>query len=209
MNTIHRKLPSLLILIAMVIISVLAYDTLPDEIPSQFGLDGRVTDTQSRNTAVILLPLIYLGVYALVNVMIRISPQKFSMPNSKGAMDIILFGVGVMILSIHSGMMFGSDSLSLSFVAYGLAAFYVITGNVFGKTERNFFIGIRLPWTIASTANWKATHRFAGKLMVGAGLALALITTFYSAMWLIIVCVLGPALIPLVYSPYYYFRYER
>lgn len=209
MNTIHRKLPSLFVLVAMVIMSLLAYDSLPEEIPSQFGLDGRVTDTQPRDVAVVLVPLVYLGVFALVHVMIRISPQKFSMPNSKGAMDIILFGVGVLVMSIHAGMMFGGDNISTSFTAYGLAAFYVITGNVFGKTERNFFIGVRLPWTIASTANWKATHRFAGKLMVALGLALALINTFYSSMWLIIVCVLVPVLMPLLYSPYYYFRYER
>lgn len=35
---------------------------------------------------------------------------------------------------------------------------------------------------------------------------LALINTFYSSMWLIVLCVL--VLMPLLYSPYYYFRYE-
>jgi uncharacterized membrane protein len=42
----------------------------------------------------------------------------------------------------------------------------ILMGNPMGKVRRNFFIGIRTPWTLASE-RWYATHRLAGKLMVG------------------------------------------
>jgi uncharacterized membrane protein len=43
----------------------------------------------------------------------------------------------------------------------------ILMGNPMGKVRRNFFIGIRTPWTLASERVWYATHRLAGKLMVG------------------------------------------
>jgi uncharacterized membrane protein len=38
----------------------------------------------------------------------------------------------------------------------------ILMGNPMGKVRRNFFIGIRTPWTLASERVWYATHRLAG-----------------------------------------------
>ena len=42
-------------------------------------------------------------------------------------------------------------------------------GNVMGKVRKNFYIGIRVPWTLASDRVWNDTHRLAAWLMVGGG----------------------------------------
>ena len=42
-------------------------------------------------------------------------------------------------------------------------------GNVMGKVRKNFYIGIRVPWTLASDRVWNDTHRMAAWLWVGAG----------------------------------------
>ncbi len=211
MKIFQRNLPSLFALVAMVVFSVVVFDTLPEQVPSQYGFDGEVTDTQSRLLVVSLAPLIFLFALALVNGLLRISPEKFSMPNSKRAVDVILFGLGVMIFFLHVAIIEAAGDMQryLFFFSYGMAAFLVITGNVFGKTERNFFIGIRLPWTIASAANWKATHRLAGKLMVLFGLVLAVVNTFYVNLGLMLALSIGPLLLPVLYSPWYYFRFEK
>jgi uncharacterized membrane protein len=113
-----------------------------------------------------------------------------------------------MLLFIHAGMMFGQDA-PFSFTAWGVAAFFIVVGNVFGKTERNFYIGYRIPWTLASNANWKATHRMAGRIMVISGVLLAVISLFFTLGPLVILFIVVPALLPIFYSVYYYFRYER
>lgn len=211
MSTIRRNLPSLCLLAAMILLGWILGDSLPDRLPSRYGLDGSVVGTMSRGRFLVLLPGVFGFVMILVNVMIRISPQKFSMPHSKRAMDVILFGVGVLLFCIYLGSML--DALGLArnglLAVYGVAAVFIITGNVFGKTERNFFMGLRLPWTLNSSANWKATHRLAGKLMVVSGILLALINTLVPVGAYLLLFVLAPLLLPMLYSPYYYFRYEK
>lgn len=207
----QRNLPSLFALVTMIIFSVVVFDSLPAQVPSDFNLQGEVTGTQPRWLVASLAPMIYLAILALVNGLLRISPQKFAMPNSKHAMEVILFGVGVMMFFIHVALIESAGDLQryVFYISYGMAAFLVITGNVFGKTERNFFIGIRLPWTLASSANWRITHRLAGKLMVVFGALLAVINTFHVDLGLMIALCVGPLLLPVLYSPYYYFKYEQ
>lgn len=72
----------------------------------------------------------------------------------------------------------GDADIFHQYFAVGMACFLIISGNVIGKTERNFIFGIRIPWTIAPMENWRATHRLAGRLMVISGLLL-LILSFY------------------------------
>ncbi len=43
-------------------------------------------------------------------------------------------------------------------------------GNFFGKIRRNFFLGIRVPWTLASERVWNETHRLAAWVTCGCGL---------------------------------------
>lgn len=211
MNFVRANLLSFLALAAMLLTSLALYGSLPDQIPSGFNLDGTVQEMRPKQLMAVLLPAIYLVLIAFINVLINLSPRKFSMPNSKRPMDIIVFGVGLLLAFIHYSILVsqGDFSIAVTYISYGVAAFLVVVGNVFGKTERNFFIGVRLPWTIASTANWKATHRFAGRLMVVMGLLLLVSNTLIpNLVFTLVLCGIA-VLLPVVYSPLYYFRHER
>ena len=48
----------------------------------------------------------------------------------------------------------------------GVCLLIALLGNVMGKVRRNFFVGIRTPWTLKDTRVWARTHRFTGRLMV-------------------------------------------
>jgi uncharacterized membrane protein len=45
----------------------------------------------------------------------------------------------------------------------------IVFGNYLGKTTKNFWLGIRTPWTLASDEVWLKTHRLSGILFAGAG----------------------------------------
>jgi uncharacterized membrane protein len=53
----------------------------------------------------------------------------------------------------------------------GTFLFLALMGNVLGKVRRNFWMGVRTPWTLASEAVWIRTHRLAAWVFVGGGLA--------------------------------------
>ena len=53
----------------------------------------------------------------------------------------------------------------------GTFLFFALLGNVLGRVRRNFYIGVRVPWTLASERVWNDTHRVAAWLFVACGLA--------------------------------------
>jgi uncharacterized membrane protein len=91
----------------------------------------------------------------------------------------------------------------------GIALLFVLLGNVMGKLRRNFWLGVRTPWTLANERVWYATHRLAARTMVAGGLP-ALVAALGALPHLVAVAaLLGAALVPVVFSLVYYKRLER
>jgi uncharacterized membrane protein len=90
----------------------------------------------------------------------------------------------------------------------GICLFFILIGNVMGKLRRNFYLGVRTPWTLASERVWNATHRFAARIMVASGLVGLVFSITGMFLWAILVTLAG-ALKPVVYSLIYYKQLER
>jgi uncharacterized membrane protein len=91
------------------------------------------------------------------------------------------------------------------------ALFLLLTllGAVLGKVKRNFFIGVRTPWTLASERVWDATHRFAAKVFVIAGLVGLASLTITARPLAGLLIIVTAALASIVYSLVYYKQLER
>src|SRR5258708_28004997 len=78
---------------------------------------------------------------------------------------------------------------------------FIFIGNYLGKLRRNFWAGIRTPWTLASDVVWERTHRFGGWLFVIGGL-LGVIMSFISVLrvWGFIVVVVAIVVILYAYN---------
>ena len=158
--------------------------------------------------------MIFLLILVITNILVSISPKIYSMPNSKKSLDQILFGTGLLLFGIHLSYIIAPgplavNGLSTRMFSAGIAGFLLVVGNMFGKSERNFFVGIRLPWTIASEANWKATHRFTGKIMVGLGVLLLILIPFYSQILIAISGIILIVIISCGYSFWFYLKKEK
>lgn len=82
-------------------------------------------------------------------------------------------------------------------------------GNWMGKLLRNFYIGIRTPWTIANDEVWDRTHRLSGPLFVIHGLAVVICGLFAPeriCFWFLMVGLGAIALLCTVYSIVVYHR---
>jgi uncharacterized membrane protein len=91
----------------------------------------------------------------------------------------------------------------------GVCLLIALLGNVMGKVRRNFYVGIRTPWTIADERVWNATHRLGAKTMV-VGAIIGLICALAEAGPLLcVVPVLAGAFVPVIYSLVYYKQLER
>ena len=94
-----------------------------------------------------------------------------------------------------------------SILSPALAILFYFTGILIENAKRNWFIGIRTPWTMSSDKVWDKTHKIGGKLFKIAGL-LALIAVFFDsyAIFVIIVPVIIVSIYTVIYS---YFEYQK
>ena len=77
--------------------------------------------------------------------------------------------------------------------------FYI--GLVIKKTKRNWFIGIRTPWTISNDVVWEKTHNLGSILFILAGIMIILGIFFPKYILLfILVPILVAVIVPVVYS---------
>ena len=82
-------------------------------------------------------------------------------------------------------------------------------GNVMGKVRKNFYIGVRVPWTLASDRVWNDTHRLAAWVCVAAGvIGFAMIVLGVPILGPIVVLILS-AFVPVIYSFVHYKSLER
>jgi uncharacterized membrane protein len=75
--------------------------------------------------------------------------------------------------------------------------------------QRNFWIGVRTPWTLASETVWIQTHRLTAWLWTGGGVLLSLIAFVGVTIWVWVAGMVAICLVPVVYSLVLYKRLEK
>jgi len=116
-----------------------------------------------------------------------------------------------MVLVIGLAVLLAGAGYALPIPAIAMLAVGVllmVLGNYMGKLRKNFFIGIRTPWTLASDAVWERTHRLAGWLFVLAGVVVVAGVLLGAAIWLPLAAIVAATLIPVVYSLWIYRRLD-
>ncbi len=114
-------------------------------------------------------------------------------------------------LSLAKWPALGGAGINLILVLLGF--FFIFLGNILPQVPKNFFIGIRTPWTLASRAVWEKTHRLGGHLYVLGGLVLLIKGFLFPAnsVFQISTAVIALALFlyPLLHSFIVYRRLQR
>lgn len=199
------------ILAAVLVGSACVYPQLPARIPMHWNLQGRVDGYGPKTWGVFIMPATMAGLLVLFAVLPSLSPRPFSIDEFRATYGYIVVVILAMMAYIQAAMLFaiargGVDLMQLMTV--GIFVAFALMGNVMGKIRRNFFMGVRVPWTLASERVWNETHRLTAWLMVAAGLVgagVALAGFPWAAFGLLV-----PALlVPVVFSLVRYKQLER
>ncbi|MBT8132475.1 MAG: SdpI family protein [Gammaproteobacteria bacterium] len=189
------------------------YADLPDPVPSHWNAQGEVDGFTPKPWGAWLLPFFTLGIYLLFKVIPWISPKGFRMESFikivgilKQTLVFFMFIIGATVIFAAKGADFGPGEIILP----GIGVLFIILGNYMGKLRKNFFIGIRTPWTLANDEVWTKTHRLGGWTFVLAGLVMIItgLTGWPPMNFTIIAVVSLAALVPVVYSFVIYKRLE-
>lgn len=201
--------PILAILISIAT-SIFAYASLPATVATHWNIQGQVDGYMSREFHVIFFPALILGIYLLINFVPRFDPRKERYQQFASVYLLIrnLIISALLIIFLAATIFNLGYNINISAItASTIGVMMIIMGNYFGKLKRNWFIGIRTPWTMSSENSWNKTHRLGGKIFMIWGFLL-IITPWLSPKYAFIT--LGSLLIaiPAIFA-YSYIVYKK
>ena len=196
----------LVLIAASILVGLALWDRLPQQMASHWNANDQVDGTMPRFWGVFLMPLFALGLLALFMILPSIDPLKANIAQFRGTFNtfitltiLFLFYIHGLTLAWSLGVQdFKMSSAMLPF----MGILFVFVGYLLRKAKRNFFIGIRTPWTLSSDSVWEKTHRLGSILFMGSGV-LAFIGAFVggpAAFLLILIPILASTLVLVVYS---------
>lgn len=191
---------------------VLLWDTLPEQVPFHWNVQGQVDGWVSRPVAVFVMPFVLLAFQWLCFFLTHLDPKHKD--KSPKLMGLVLWIIPVMnlLLNVMVYLTALDRRVDVSVVIpLFFGALFVVIGNYLPKCEPSYTIGIKLPWTLNDEQNWRATHRVAGWLWVAGGLLIMPCTLLPSAVafGVMMGILVAMCAIPTVYSYRYYKKHKK
>jgi len=200
----------LCIILASFAIAFYIYPQMPDLMASHWDINGEVNGYMPKFWGIFLMPLLSLGFFALFLALPRIDPLKANIAKFRKYFDVFIFVLLMFLLYIYLLTImwtFGFRFDMIQFLMPALSILFYYCGVLIEHSERNWFIGIRTPWTMSSDLVWKKTHKLGGKLFKAVAIIslIGIIVPQY-AIWLFVV----PIIAVTIYITYYsYSEYQK
>jgi len=203
-----------MILIAIAMIAGAAlWNQLPDPMASHWNANDQVDGTMPKFWGVFMMPLVTLGMLALFLIVPNIDPLKANIAQFRNSFNIFIVLIIGFMLYVHGLTLvwsLGKTNFKMSAAMLPfMGVLFIAIGFMLRKAKRNFFIGIRTPWTLSSDSVWDKTHQLGSVLFMASGTFAILggLIGGTAAFWLVFVPLIGSTLFLVVYS-YVLYRNE-
>jgi uncharacterized membrane protein len=196
----------------MFLIGIFFYQQMPQLIPTHWDSAGAVNGYSTRFVGLFLLPIITLGIYLFFLLIPRIEVYKENLSKFSSyffgfKLVFVLFFFSLYIVTIFQakGFLFNMNY----FIMPALAILFFYIGHILPFVKRNFFIGIRTPWTLSSDHVWEKTHKAGGIVFKAFGVIMLCGIFFVplSVFFILVPLIFGAAFL-VIYS-YKIFREEE
>jgi uncharacterized membrane protein len=194
-------------IIGATLAGLLLWSRLPEQMASHWNINDQVDGYMSRFWGVFMMPLITLGMFVLFLVIPSIDPLKANIAQFRGAFNLFVVLIAAFMIYIYGLTLAWNLGYNTSFkmstsLLPVLGLLFIFIGFMLRQAKRNFFIGIRTPWTLSSDSVWDKTHKLGAILFMLSG-ALAFIGSFIGGMiafWLFFAPLMGSTIFLVIYS---------
>ena len=201
---------SIIIVLLSFLIGIFSYQYFPDKIASHWGSDGQVNGYMSKFWGIFLVPIISIAMLLLFYFLPKLDPLKKNYKKFRTYYDsfilimiIFLFYIYLLTILWNFRVKF---NINLAIIP-ALGFLFIYLGIILKHLKRNWFIGIRTPWTISNDKVWEKTHKIGSKLFIGSGIITLLGIFFPNYMiWFILVPIIASSIWLFIYS---YLEYRK
>jgi immunity protein, SdpI family len=200
------------ILLLLFATSLILFPHLPETLASHWDAHGVADGYLPKAWSLFLLPVMALGLTLLLLLLPRLDPLRENIEEFRDTYEWFVAGILLFFLYLHLLTLAWNLGFRFSMVQALCPAFallYFACGVLIGHAKRNWFIGIRTPWTLSSDRVWAETHRLGALLFKVCGfLVLGGVLLPDLAILFILVPVLAASAYLVVFS-YIEFQKER
>lgn len=202
---------SWIIVLIQFVIGIYFYPQMPERMATHWNINGIVDGYSSKVLGLFVLPLISIGLLLLFFGIPRIDPfkknfEKFLKYYWGLVVSLLVFFLYLdsLVISWNLGL-FNFSMVQALAPAIGILLYCL--GVVTENAKRNWFVGIRTPWTLSDENVWDKTHKLGGKMFKICGL---LAVFGIVSEWFALLLILAPILLVVIYlTAYSYFEYQR
>jgi len=213
MSTKTSIILSAVLILIVILAGVFLWSRLPDPMASHWNEADQVDGYMGKFWGTFLLPVMMIGLTLLFLAIPSIDPLKKNIADFRGWFNVFIVLFNLFMAFVHGLTLawnLGHTGIRMSVAMVpAMGLLFILIGLMIRKAKRNYFIGIRTPWTLANDVVWEKTHLLGSKLFIAAGILTLLSLLFPDKAFVILmVSVLGASLIAVVYS-YLVFRQEE
>lgn len=181
-NPIKPSLKTEIVPIIFVLISIVSsfyfFRLFPDRVVTHWNFAGEPDGWSSRGFAAFFFPGFMIAMYLLLLFLPITDPKKDRYGEFRKVYHIfkgyfVFFFTLIYFVASLNNIGFKFDVGII--VSAGVGLLFIVIGNYLGKVKRNWFLGIRTPWTLSNDEVWNKTHRFGGKLFMIMGVIIMFI----------------------------------
>ncbi|MCE9540955.1 SdpI family protein [Candidatus Kaiserbacteria bacterium] len=154
-----------LLALAAFLAGIYFFRDLPDPMVSHWNAVGTPDGYMGKLLGVSLMPAVILLSSFVFLAITRIDPLRRNIESFRGTYNTFVVLVGIVLAVIQAAVL--AVNLGASFnigvvIMPAVGALLFAVGVLLPSTKRNFFIGIRTPWTVSDDVVWERTHALGG-----------------------------------------------
>lgn len=192
-----------LVILLPMILGLITYPFLPDQIPIHFDFEGNIDGYGSKLIVLLISPIVLLIQWAAaIEAQIRSKKEEIKdkyIPGMSWTLAAASIAIGVVMYHCANNSIVTAQRLAHIIVGI----LFVVMGNLMPKQKKSRWAGLRVKWTLENPDVWMKTHRFFGKLSVVCGFAMIglsfvkNVSVTYAIMFILMLCTI---FIPTIYS---------
>ena len=207
----NKKLLIMLLIVAVSFaLSGYFYEQMPDKMASHWNASGNVDGYMSKDAMMLFIPVMNAGLLLLFTLIPKIDPLKKNIGKFRDYYDNFIMIILAFMAYIHFMTIIWNlgYSYNMNFVVIpGVAALFYYAGVLMEHSEKNWFIGMRTPWTMSSEKVWKKSNKLAGKVFKASAFMFLLLLLLPAEFMLAgVLAIIAVSFYPVIYS---YFEYQK
>ncbi|MEO0097752.1 MAG: DUF1648 domain-containing protein [candidate division WOR-3 bacterium] len=207
-----RKISIIILILTILsfLIGSYFYPKMPEKIASHWNQYGEVDGYSNKFWGIFLIPFILLLMFLLYLLIPKIDPLKNNIIKFINYYDTFFLIFFIFLIAVYLFMLLWNINIKINpnrFFPIGLGILFIYVGILLKYAQRNWFVGIRTPWTLSSDYVWQKTHLLGSKLFIFAGI-ISLFGFFflrYSYLF-VLIPIISFSLFLIIYS---YFLYQK